>query len=324
MHVLRIAGDSRIRLMSTQPNLPKEEITNGLRVFKTRRDDLLHEDVATFDHHLDRFVEFCRTNSLVQRVLAPLEEKFRIDADAWWSAACEYDAKLTFPSDPSEELILRYHLIEKAAANTNLIFNFGAVRNQSKEADWINLFRTLIVRPFVHDLSYQLGEAADLASPEARAIQAVPLSRIPGSKEVKIFLSHKSVDKPIVYRYYQALKEVGFDPWLDESDMAAGANLEREVLRGFEQSCAAVFFITENFQDDKYLAAEVDYAVMQKRRRDKKFAIITLRYTNAAPVPGLLTPYIYKDVANDLEGFREIVRALPLELGSVRWKAVVV
>lgn len=76
--------------------------------------------------------------------------------------------------------------------------------------------------------------------------------------------------------------------------------------------------ITENFKDEKYLAAEVDYAVMQKRKKDNKFAIITLHYTNAAPVPALLTPYIYKDVANDLEGFHEMVRSLPVESGPVR------
>jgi hypothetical protein len=302
----------------------KEEITTSLRIFKTRRDDLLHEDPDTFDHHLDRFVEFCRTNSLVQQAIAPLEGKYNPDASAWLEAVNEYDAKLTFPSDHDEEFVLRYRIIEKAAAEPNIVPSFGAAHEQYKQNDWINYFRAIIVRPFAEDLSYRLGEAANMATPEARAMQAVPLSRIPSPKEVKIFLSHKTVDKPLVYRYYHALQAVGFDPWLDETNMPAGSNLEREVFRGFDESCAAVFFITENFKDEKYLAAEVDYAVMQKRKKGDKFAIITLRYTNAAPVPGLLTPYIYKDVANDLEGFRELVRALPVELGPVRWKAEVV
>ena len=310
--------------MNKQANWSKEEIANFLRVFKIRRDDLLHEDTSAFNHHLERFIEFCRTNPLVQQVLAPIEGKFELDVEGWWSAACEYDGKLSFPSDPEEELILRYRIIERAALDPGLIYRFGMAREQRKEDDWITVFRTLIVRPFADELTHRLGEVADLATPEALALQAVPLYRIPSQKEIKIFLSHKSVDKPLVYRYYNALKAVGFDPWLDEPDMPAGANLEREVLRGFEESCAAVFFITENFRDERYLAAEVDYAVMQKRKKDKKFTIITLRYTNAAPVPGLLTPYIYKDVANDLEGFYEIVRALPIELGPVRWKATVV
>lgn len=305
-------------------NLSKEEINNSLRIFTTRRDDLLHEDADTFDHHLERFVEFCHVNPLVQQVLTPLEAKYNPDADAWLEAATEYDSRITFPSDHDEEFVLRYRVIEKAAENEHLVIDFGAARRQHKQNDWINYFRTIIVRPFADDLTHRIGEAANLATPEARAMQAVPLSRIPSLKEVKIFLSHKSVDKPLVYRYYNALKEAGFDPWLDEPNMAAGANLERELLRGFEESCAAVFFITENFKDENYLATEVDYAVQEKRKKGSKFAIITLRYANSAPVPGLLQRFIYRDVANDLEGFRELIRALPVELGPVRWKAEIV
>jgi hypothetical protein len=310
--------------MNMPDNLSKDEITNFLRIFRTRRDDLLHEDPDTFDHHLERFIEFCQTNPLVQQVLTPLEGIYSPDADAWLEAASEYDAKLSFPSNHDEEFVLRYRIIEKVAEDTNLVESFGAARGQYKQNDWINYFRTIIVRPFAEDLSHRIGEAANLATPEARAMQAVPLSRIPSPKEVKIFLSHKSVDKPIVHRYYDALKQVGFDPWLDKPNMAAGANLERELLRGFEESCAAVFFLTGNFKDENYLATEVDYAIRQKRKKGNKFAIITLRYDGNATVPNLLDPYIFIDVVNDLEGFRELVRALPIELGPVRWKAEVV
>lgn len=308
--------------MST--DLSSDEVTSALRVFKARRDSLLNEDGDTFDHHLERFIEFCNTNSLMQRVLAPLAEKFNLDADAWLNEACEHYAKLKFPSDPDEELILRYRVIEKAASNEHLAMKFGFARGHHKQAEWISHFLTLIVRPFAEDFSHRLGEAANLATPEARAVQAVPLSRIPNQKEVRIFLSHKSLDKALVYRYYNALKGVGFDPWLDESNMAAGANLERELLKGFEESCAAVFFITENFKDENFLATEVDYAVQEKRKKGEKFSIIMLRYDNTAQVPGLLARYVYGNVSNDLEGFSELVRALPIELGPVRWKAGVV
>ena len=87
---------------------------------------------------------------------------------------------------------------------------------------------------------------------------------------------------------------------------------------------AEVFFLTEGFVDEKYLAAEIDYAIMQKRRKGTKFAVITLRYSNNVPIPGLLTPYVYRDVANDLEGFTHLIAALPIELGPVRWKISIV
>ena len=39
--------------------LAKDEVANSLRTFRNRRDALLHEDVAMFDHHFERFLEFC-------------------------------------------------------------------------------------------------------------------------------------------------------------------------------------------------------------------------------------------------------------------------
>ena len=100
--------------------------------------------------------------------------------------------------------------------------------------------------------------------------------------------------------------------------MDAGANLERELIRGFNESCAVVFFMTEHFKEEKYLATDIDYAVQQKTRKEKKFSIITLRHPGANEFPDLLQRFIWRDIENDLEGFHEIIKALPIELGPVR------
>lgn len=298
----------------------KEQITKSLRAFKSRRDDLLHEDVAAFDYHLQRFIDLCRSDLLVQQVIKPLQEKIIPNLDEWWKSIQERGNAVSFPVDQDEEFLLRYKILESICNKTYDLFQFGYSQGIYKRDELTALFRTMIIRPFADELSHRLGEAADLASPEARELQAVPLNRIPTTKEVKIFLSHKSVDKPLVRRYYDALKELGFDPWLDEPNMAAGSNLERELFRGFQESCAAVFFITDNFKDEEYLASEVDYALKQKRAKGKKFSIIILKYPSAASVPDILTTYTYVNVQNDLQGFYELLRALPLELGSARWK----
>lgn len=297
----------------------KETVVKSIKTFKSRRDALLHEDSNAFTHYLDRFVQFLANDQLSQRVLGKINHS-GVDHEAWIKSTLGYGEKLVFPDDPDEELFLRYEFIKAVQKNDNIIFQFGFPRGaRNKIDDNIEILRTLIIRPFVEEFGDRLGETANLASPEARELQAVPLSRIPSPNEVKIFLSHKTIDKPLVYRYFTALKEVGFDPWLDEPEMPAGSNVERSIFDGFEKSCAAVFFITENFVDERYLAAEVDYAIMQKRHKDKKFSIITLRYSEAAPVPKLLTPYVYRDIDNDLQGFYEIIRALPIETGPIRW-----
>ncbi len=140
---------------------------------------------------------------------------------------------------------------------------------------------------------------------------------------MKIFLSHKGADKVMVREFKKTFAELGFDPWLDEDAMTAGTELERGILRGFTESCAAVFFITANFKDEGYLASEVDYAIAEKRKKNEHFAIITIVFNyngDKGSVPELLKRYVWKEPKNELDALREIIRALPVTLGHVYWR----
>ncbi len=144
-----------------------------------------------------------------------------------------------------------------------------------------------------------------------------------GTTPMKVFLSHKGVDKPKVREFKKTLEILGFEPWLDEDAMHAGVELERAIAQGFKDSCAAVFFVTPNYIDEQYLATEVNYAIAEKRKKGNKFSIITLVYEingQKGEVPDLLAPYLWKAPKNDLEAFRELVRALPIKAGDIYWK----
>lgn len=143
--------------------------------------------------------------------------------------------------------------------------------------------------------------------------------------ETKVFLSHKGSDKPLVRRFFTVLKTIGFDPWLDEDAMIAGTELERGILQGFKDSCAAVFFITPNFLDEGFLRTEVNYAIGEKRVKGDRFAIITIVFTGKkgekGAVPELLKQYVWKEPPTDLEAINEILRAMPIAPGEPRWRA---
>jgi TIR domain len=144
-----------------------------------------------------------------------------------------------------------------------------------------------------------------------------------GITPMRVFLSHKGADKPLVREFKHTLELLGYDPWLDEDDMQAGAELERSLLKGFTESCAAIFFVTPSYVDDSYLASEVDYAIQEKRKKGDKFAIITLvlgEGDSEEMVPELLRRYVWKKPNSDLEAFREIIKALPVKSGAVYWK----
>ncbi|AZS14327.1 toll/interleukin-1 receptor domain-containing protein [Paenibacillus lutimineralis] len=140
----------------------------------------------------------------------------------------------------------------------------------------------------------------------------------------KIFLSHRGLDKPLVREYHKLLLELGYEPWLDEEDMAAGAKLHRGILQGMKDSCAAVFFVTPNYIDDGYLEIEIDQAVNQKVKKKNRFAIITLSLPDEngkrGVVPDLLQDFVWKQPSSHLVAFTEIIKALPLINGIKMWK----
>jgi hypothetical protein len=144
-----------------------------------------------------------------------------------------------------------------------------------------------------------------------------------GMSPDKIFLSHNSADKNLVRDFKEALELLGFSPWLDEHAMSAGASLNRTILQGFEDSCAAVFFVTPNFRDERFLADEVDYAIDQKQKKICAFSIITLVFEvdgMKGDVPLLLRKYVWKEPRSYLDALREILRALPIKVGEVHWR----
>lgn len=145
-----------------------------------------------------------------------------------------------------------------------------------------------------------------------------------GVKKMKVFLSHKGADKPLVRLYKETLDVLGFDVWLDEEAMPAGTTLHKGILQGFKDSCAAIFFITPNYKDEGFLETEVNYAITEKMQKGDNFSIITLVFTdsngNIGEVPELLKTYVWKQPNSDLEAMQEIIKALPVKLGEVRYR----
>ena len=143
------------------------------------------------------------------------------------------------------------------------------------------------------------------------------LERFKPVETTKVFLSHKSIDKPIVSRYTSALKVCGFQPWIDDDEMPAGSHLDAALVNGMKESCAAVFFITPNFTDERFLKQEIEYAVNEERNRPDDFVIIPLLIGGASQgnVPTLLSRFVAKTAVDELGGLMEIIKALPIKLG---------
>ena len=180
-----------------------------------------------------------------------------------------------------------------------------------------------IVEPIV-EVEHEDREVFGKTEKETAILFTITEREVFNSMTKKLFLSHKGVDKPIVREFFNTFNSMGFSPWLDEDAMVAGVPLERALLDGMKESCAAVFFVTPEYLDENYLATEIDYAMAEKRNKGDRFSIITLVFSdedgNKGEVPELLKQYVWKEPNNHLEALREIIRALPIETQSIEWK----
>jgi len=138
----------------------------------------------------------------------------------------------------------------------------------------------------------------------------------------RIFLSHSTADKPLVRPFESALREFRYEPWLDESAMTAGVRLHSGLKTGLQNSCAAVFFLTANFKDERYLAEEVAIALEEKRRRPDQFAIIPIDFSTlgaTVPVPDRLKEFVRVTSSTDMAVLVQLIRALPIRPGRPLW-----
>src|SRR5262249_5014444 len=94
----------------------KEEVTESLQAFKSRRDDVLHEDDSVFEHHLDAFVQFCENDPVAAPILEDAQRS-KPDFDEWWNATFSEDQRkpdLKFPNNPDQNLALRFEVLRFA------------------------------------------------------------------------------------------------------------------------------------------------------------------------------------------------------------------
>jgi hypothetical protein len=296
--------------------------------FKRYRDEMVHADSGELEHHLREFVRELARNSLVKAVRGDLPG---FDPEAWWEAnvngpmSAEGNWRLdaiAFPDDDAERLVVLLDLAESMASGDRKklsISGLGGLFGKTKFSDAAATATSVVLRPLAELLGEKVRSRVEAANPAVRELAGIPLNLIPADGETVIFLSHKSVDKPRVRPYYDLLSELGLDPWLDERDMKAGDTLHREIADGFDRSCAVVFFITPHFDDERWLAREIDHAIHRKIERGAKFSIITLVYEDAV-VPRSLKEFIWVNVVGEVDATREVLRALPIRLGPARWR----
>ena len=72
----------------------------------------------------------------------------------------------------------------------------------------------------------------------------------------KIFISHSSKDKKIARRLFEDMKKMGFDPWLDEAEIAVGECILTKINDGIANSDYIVIILSKNSVNSNWVEKE--------------------------------------------------------------------
>jgi hypothetical protein len=96
------------------------------------------------------------------------------------------------------------------------------------------------------------------------------------TEKQKIFFSYSRADgSAFALRLAQDLKQKGFDVWIDQEDIKAGAEWDREIAKALEACNCVLFLETEKSVASNHVLDEVYYALEQKKK------VIPLIYVDA-------------------------------------------
>jgi hypothetical protein len=134
-------------------------------------------------------------------------------------------------------------------------------------------------------------------------------------REARIFLSHRTIDKPAVRAIGEALEMRGPRVWLDVERMLPSDPLGTSISRGLEECSHFALFWSEHCVGAPWVELEVGSAITAMVEQKKPLFVVALDKT---PVPALIAQIIRIDGTLPAD---EVARTLTDTIRSLRRRA---
>jgi len=122
---------------------------------------------------------------------------------------------------------------------------------------------------------------------------------------VKVFCSHRRVDKAVVAEFARRLREDGIDAWLDTWEIAPGDDFVAAIERGLDECQVGLVFLSST-TDPGGLWMGNEVSTMTHDRLERSGRVIPVLLDPGAPVPALLRPLDRRTVG-EYEAIRDAI-----------------
>ncbi|HYV07072.1 MAG TPA: adenylate/guanylate cyclase domain-containing protein [Blastocatellia bacterium] len=131
-------------------------------------------------------------------------------------------------------------------------------------------------------------------------------------RPLRIFLCHSSGDKPVVRELYERLRADGFDPWLDEENLEAGQEWEKEIPKAVRNSDVAIVCLSPGSINKRgYVQKEIKFSLdVAEEQPEGSIFLIPLRLAQCE-VPEGLRRWQWVNLFDE-HGYERLLRALDL------------
>ena len=115
-----------------------------------------------------------------------------------------------------------------------------------------------------------------------------------------VFISYRSVDRSWVLKLYDALRQLGYEVFLDQYVLSAAAPLALTLGEALDSSAAAVMIWSNKYEDSQWCKSELN-TLQVKEASGSGFRYVIAK-VDSEPLPGLAAGKLYIDFSEQREG----------------------
>jgi DNA-binding winged helix-turn-helix (wHTH) protein len=152
-------------------------------------------------------------------------------------------------------------------------------------------------------------EKVKLTRNSSKKVKSMPKHDSP-SRALVVFLCHSSGDKPVVRNLHRRLSADGFSPWLDEEDLDAGQEWEREIPKAVRDSDVVLVCLSQDSINKKgYVQKEIKFALDVADEQPEGTVYIIPAKLEECDVPERLKRWQWVSLHQE-DGYDRLIRSL--------------
>ncbi|MGY0035154.1 toll/interleukin-1 receptor domain-containing protein [Pedobacter sp. NJ-S-72] len=108
-----------------------------------------------------------------------------------------------------------------------------------------------------------------------------------------IFLSHSSIDKPLVEKIFLELQKEDFNVWFDKFEIDLGDSISDKINEGLNNAKLGILCLSRSFLSSNWAKSEMNYFIQQRIGKDNSNFICLILDLDHSEIPPLLQDYRY-------------------------------